>query len=329
MKFTADSHVHFALPEKELGEAEIRARLDEYKNAGITFLRDGGDKSGIGATVKGLAKEYGIDYRTPVYALYKDGHYGSFLGKSFKDIDEYKKLVDEVVSLGADFIKIIVSGIMDFDEYGVLVDGKEKYQVIDVEKIKISDCDEHDHDDCDEHHHEADEGHSYTACLYKKDETSLTADELNEMVSYAHSKGLSVMAHCNGAANIKQAVKTGVDSLEHGYFMDEECASLLAESDTVWIPTIAPVAALIGNKEFNQETIKKILGNQVNMINRVWYLGGMIGLGTDAGSVDTPHVTSIESEYNFLKAAINDQEFDSHLSMSLEQIKWKFSKKEL
>ena len=48
------------------------------------------------------------------------------------------------------------------------------------------------------------------------------------------------------------------------------------------------------------------------------YIGAMIGLGTD--NADR------EKEYEILKAAIDDREFDAHLSSSLEQIRWKFTK---
>ncbi len=327
MNFSSDLHVHLALPEKELSDEQIRAKLSAYKDAGITFIRDGGDNYGISIRAKKIAKELGIDYVTPAFAIYKDGHYGSFLGKSFKTFDEYKALVDEAENEGADFIKLILSGIVDFSEYGVILDGKEQYRVVDIEEITVPEvsCEDDDEHDCD-HEHDHDGGHNFVATVYKKDTPVFDQDELDRMVEYAHAKGFSVMAHANGAANIKAALKAGVDSLEHGYYIDEECASMLAESDTVWVPTVAPVAALVGNDDFNQDVLKRVIADHITMISRVWYLGGMIGLGTDAGSIGTDHVKDIESEYNFLKAAINDQEYDIHLLTTLEQIKWKFKK---
>lgn len=331
MNFTADLHAHIALPEKEPSDEQIKAKLNAYKETGVTYLRDGGDNCGASLKAKKFAEELGLDYVTPGFAIYKEDHYGSFLGKSFKTFDEYKALVDEAGKEGADFIKLMLSGIIDFDEYGVIKDGKYQYKVIDVEEITVPEisCDDDD-DDHDHHEHEhpsAEDGsHNFVATVYKKDESIFEQEELNEMVEYAHSKGFSVMAHANGAANIKAALLSGVDSLEHGYYIDEECASMLAESDTVWVPTVAPVAALVGNDDYNQEVLKKVIADHIKMINRVWYLGGMIGLGTDAGSVGTEHVKAIDSEYNFLKAAINDQEFDVHLETTLAQVQWKFKK---
>ena len=59
------------------------------------------------------------------------------------------------------------------------------------------------------------------------------------MVHIAHSEGYSVMTHVNGADHIKVALEAGVDSIEHGNFMDAECLSLLKETGAVWCPTIA------------------------------------------------------------------------------------------
>lgn len=277
MKYNADCHVHLGLPNKNINDEELREILLKYKEAGITFLRDGGDKSGVSKRAKSICEEIGIDYRTPIFSIYKKGHYGSFLGREFDTIDEYKKLVDEAINEGADFIKIIASGIVDFNDYGEI-------------------------------------------------DPSLSAEEIAEMVGYAHGKGLSVMCHVNGKDAIRSAIAAGVDSIEHGFYMDEETAESLAESDTIWVPTVAPVAALVGDKEINQETLKKIITEHITMIGRVWYLGGMIALGTDAGCVGTPHIDSIDKEYQLLKAAIDDVEFDAHLEMSLAQIAWKFSR---
>ena len=270
MNYSADLHVHIALPEKELSDEQIRAKLTAYKDAGVTFLRDGGDSRGVSLRAKTIAAELGIDYRTPVFAIYKEGCYGSFLGKSFKDFDEYKSLVDEAERGGADFIKLILSGVVDF-------------------------------------------------CGGSNDfEPFLTQEEVSLMVGYAHGKGFSVMAHVNGAENIKMALSAGADSIEHGYFMDEQCVDMLASSDTVWVPTIAAVAAFVGDKKYDQAFLKQVLADHAKMIKKAWYIGAMIGLGTD--NADR------EKEYEILKAAIDDREFDAHLSSSLEQIRWKFTK---
>ena len=65
-----------------------------------------------------LAPEYEIDYRTPVFAIYKEGHYGKIVGKSFSDMKEYHRRVLEAAAEGADFIKIMTTGLLDFADHG-------------------------------------------------------------------------------------------------------------------------------------------------------------------------------------------------------------------
>ena len=100
----------------------IRAALDIYREQGYTYLRDGGDRWGAGAAARALAPEYGITYRTPLAPLCKAGHYGSFIGEVYENFKEYTALVQSHRQKGADFIKIMISGLMDFDRAGVLTE---------------------------------------------------------------------------------------------------------------------------------------------------------------------------------------------------------------
>ena len=65
-------------------EAFARRTLEAYRQKGYTYLRDGGDRWGVGAAARAIAPEYGITYRTPLAPLCKAGHYGSFIGKSME-----------------------------------------------------------------------------------------------------------------------------------------------------------------------------------------------------------------------------------------------------
>lgn len=100
----------------------IRHALSLYRAQGYTYLRDGGDRWGVGAAARELAAEYGITYRTPLAPLCKAGHYGAFIGKTYENFREYAKLVAQNRAAGADFIKIMISGLMDFDRAGVLTE---------------------------------------------------------------------------------------------------------------------------------------------------------------------------------------------------------------
>ena len=127
----ADCHIHMVLDGTDwrgaIGRHRngpdlewIRGRLREYAAAGFTYLRDGGDKWGVGAAARELAGEWGIVYRTPLAPLILAGHYGGFIGEKFGNLREYADLVKKRREQGADFIKLMISGIMDFDRFGVL-----------------------------------------------------------------------------------------------------------------------------------------------------------------------------------------------------------------
>ena len=101
-------------------EKVIREHLQAYKDAGITFVREGGDKYGVSQLAKKLAPEYSIDYRSPVYAIHREGHYGGIVGHAACSLQEFARLVCDVKQRGADFVKIMVSGIMDYSQFGLL-----------------------------------------------------------------------------------------------------------------------------------------------------------------------------------------------------------------
>lgn len=103
-------------------ETVIRERLLKYKEAGVSLIRDGGDCLGVSKRAKVLAEEYGIFYLTPVFAIHKQGHYGGIVGRGFETIREYVQLVKEAKASGADFIKVMISGLIDFESVGRLTE---------------------------------------------------------------------------------------------------------------------------------------------------------------------------------------------------------------
>ncbi|MBR4079450.1 MAG: Xaa-Pro dipeptidase, partial [Christensenellaceae bacterium] len=158
------------------------------------------------------------------------------------------------------FIKIMISGLMDFDVFGRLT--------------------------CE----------------------PLSAEEIAEMIHIAHEEGFAVMAHANGARTVEAAVKAGIDSIEHGAYMDDEAVSALAESDAAWVPTISTVGNLIGDGRYSAEALRSIYDFQRERIAQFCSLGGRLGLGSDAGAYLVPHVKGIETEYEHLKDIVPDAE---------------------
>ena len=74
----------------------------------------------------------------------------------------------------------------------------------------------------------------------------LSDDELTSIVTTAHSLGLKVAAHAHGGEGVAASVRAGVDSIEHGTYLDEETAKLMARRGTWLVPTLG---LLDGRKE--------------------------------------------------------------------------------
>ena len=249
-----------ALHKDDVCEAAVRAHLKEWKDAGITFVRDGGDARGASKKAKELAPEYGIDYRTPVFAIHKRHHYGGIVGLPFDTWTEYEALVLRAKEEGADFIKIMVSGILDFAHAGTLT------------------------------------------------EEGLDRESIRRMIGTAHDAGMAVMAHCNGNQTCYETLEAGVDSLEHGFFMEEETLHLLAEKGTAWMPTFAPVGNLLGCGRFPDEEVQKNLERQMENVRKAMRLGAHIGLGSDAGANLVPHGEGTVDELHYLtKAGVTEE----------------------
>ena len=282
----ADLHIHMLLSGSDWKAAIaghrphpddtlIRKRLAAYQAAGISYLRDGGDRFGVCLRARELAPEYGITYRTPAFPIYKKGHYGSFIGRGWSDFAEYHALLTEAQALGADFIKLMVSGLMDFSVYGRLT------------------------------------------------EEPLTGAEMRDLIAAAHDMGYAVMAHCNGAEAVKNAVLAGVDSIEHGAYLDDEVCHILAESHAVWVPTLSTIGNLMGSGRFPDDVAERILRSAQENIRKVANLGGLIGLGCDAGAFRVPHVEGTFSEEKWLRQTLGE-DTDAVLTAAEQRVKTRF-----
>ena len=219
----------------------IRGILAAYEKAGFTWLRDGGDRWGAGAAARNLAPEYGITYRTPLAPLCMEGHYGSFIGRTYGNLKEYADLVVRQKAEGADFIKIMISGLMDFDRFGRLT------------------------------------------------EDGLEDDIIRQLVHIAHEEGMAVMAHGNGGKNVLAAAAAGVDSVEHGAYLNEEALCAMKEAGTVWVPTVSTVGNLRGKGRFSEPDVCAILESALQNVAAFGAMGGLLAVGSDAGAWAVPH----------------------------------------
>ncbi len=131
----------------------------------------------------------------------------------------------------------------------------------------------------------------------------LPAEEIGELIRIAHGEGFAVMLHVNGDDAIRAVIGAGGDSIEHGYFMREETLSQLAESETVWVPTLAAVAAFIGRKGFDESVARETVEKQKAALKFAADRGASIAAGSDSGAVGVPHGPGTETEYRLLAEA--------------------------
>ncbi len=116
-------------------------------------------------------------------------------------------------------------------------------------------------------------------------------DEFDTLVATAHSLGLKVAAHAHGTAGINAALRAGVDSIEHGSFLDEASIRLFRQHDTFLVPTLSVQDRIA--EEVDTATgaarlrMLDFIRHHPANVGKAYAAGVKIALGTDAGVV--PH----------------------------------------
>ena len=120
--------------------------------------------------------------------------------------------------------------------------------------------------------------------------TQYSPEELDVIVrEAAYRRGVKVMAHAQGLEGIKNAVRAGIHSIEHGIYLDEEAIELMLEHGTFLVPTLlAPLAVLEegekgGMPEYGIRKAHEVMEVHSESIARAYRAGVKIAMGTDAG----------------------------------------------
>jgi imidazolonepropionase-like amidohydrolase len=118
----------------------------------------------------------------------------------------------------------------------------------------------------------------------------LTPDELAAAIDEAHRHGLRVAAHAIGTLGIKNALRAGIDSIEHGTMLDDEAIALFKERNVYLVPTLSAPTCILANLERGEQpkyVIDKARGlNEVMLDNlrRAYENGVRVAGGSDAGT---------------------------------------------
>ena len=123
-------------------------------------------------------------------------------------------------------------------------------------------------------------------------------EELDVIVREArYRRGIKVMAHAQGCEGIKQAVRAGIHSIEHGIYLDDEAIDLMIERGTFLVPTLlAPLSVLEqgekgGMPDYGIRKAAETIEIHSDSISRAYKAGVKIAMGTDAGVM--PHGTNL------------------------------------
>ncbi|MEE2024306.1 metal-dependent hydrolase family protein [Alkalimonas mucilaginosa] len=117
-----------------------------------------------------------------------------------------------------------------------------------------------------------------------------TEEEIQAVVATAQDYGFKVAAHAHGKEGMERAIRAGVDSIEHGTYMDETTIALMKKHGTYYVPTISAgkfVAEMAVMPGFFPELVRpkaQEIGPLIQQtFARAWQAGVKIAFGTDAG----------------------------------------------
>ena len=275
-----DAHAHLFLeggeenPEKraaylKLPAAELQARaetrLARLVALGVIAVREAGDKAGVGLALqtrwRSAARGVMPYVDAPGAAINHQGRYGSFMSRPMEEQGTPEGTVAERVAAGAHRIKLIATGIINFEQGAVTA------------------------------------------------KPQIPAAELTLFATAARTHGKQTMVHCSGHDGVANCLVARVDTIEHGYFIDDTQLAQLRDLDLAWVPTFAPVqyqvdhAAALGWSDLIRDNLRRILEGHSRSLARAGQLGVRIVAGSDAGSHGVPHGWGFLQELELMERA--------------------------
>ena len=122
----------------------------------------------------------------------------------------------------------------------------------------------------------------------KTTSTQLTYEELRAGIEEAEHAGVRTATHAQGNAGIKNAVRAGIHSVEHGFYLDEEVIGWMLEKGTFYVPTLVAVYEILKQKDSLPAYLVEKAQTAKDAHRASFQLalksGVKIALGTDAGT---------------------------------------------
>ncbi|MDY0235815.1 MAG: amidohydrolase family protein [Gudongella sp.] len=123
----------------------------------------------------------------------------------------------------------------------------------------------------------------------------LTMEEMKPAVDEAHKSGKKTASHAQGTVGIKNAIRAGIDSIEHGIFLDDESISMMLENGTYLVPTLAAPYFIVkygvanGVPDFIVKKAESVMDSHIASFKQAFKAGVKIAMGTDSGTPFNQH----------------------------------------
>jgi imidazolonepropionase-like amidohydrolase len=124
--------------------------------------------------------------------------------------------------------------------------------------------------------------------------TQLSEEEMRAGIEEAHNVGKRTASHAQGTEGIKNALRAGIDTIEHGIFLDDECIELMLKQGTVFVPTLAApyrinqAGASAGMPDYVLRKSLAVAGAHRRSFDMALEAGVPIAAGNDGGTPFNP-----------------------------------------
>ena len=133
----------------------------------------------------------------------------------------------------------------------------------------------------------------------KAQQPGFDVEEIEAIVAEAHAAGLWVMSHAQSTVGIKNAVRAGVRSIEHGIYLDDEAIGLMLERGAYLVPTLVAAVGVIraadagaSIPEVSVIKAREVVEAHLDSFRRAVEAGVKVAMGTDAGVI--PHGDNLD-----------------------------------
>ncbi|MGI9308359.1 MAG: amidohydrolase family protein, partial [Gammaproteobacteria bacterium] len=122
----------------------------------------------------------------------------------------------------------------------------------------------------------------------------MTFEEMQAIINAAHLRGIPVTAHAYASDAIQDAIRAGIDAIEHGHLLDDETIAMMKDNDVFLIPTVIVANPPSMIKQFlgGRKPISVTLRDEYQSFEKAYKAGVKVAFGTDCGVY--PHGENVD-----------------------------------